>query len=188
MAEVVVATLNVSFDTTDESTSGNLKLEIDDRPDGLNNGNTSFKPGDDAYYIMYKDADDALFKLTIIRHEATAGGTAPVAPGTATKSIDENITFSNSDTGSLGYPPNNDVVLDWLGKSYELKGTTLTPDTTLPERTRSELKMKGGKKMIGILNAKYTTTGTTHKLSGVPEDFKEVLVFAVGTVEIGPFT
>ncbi len=173
MAEIIVATLNVSFgDST--GTQGALKLEIDDREDGLNGGDTSFAPGDDVYYFLFKDAN-----VTVLDHEVTAGGRT--SQGTGTKSLDENITFSNSDTSSLGYPPDGAVSMEWLGRSYEIRGDQVFSNTSLPEVTGSELKM-GGKKVVGLLNCVYTSTGNLYKLSGVPKDFKEVLIFAIGSV------
>ncbi len=175
MTEVVVATLNVSFDSTTETATGNIKLEIDDRADGLNNGNTSFKPGDDAYYWLFKDSN-----VTLLEHIVTAGGTS--SQGSDTKAIDENITFTNSDTGSLGYPPDGAVTMDWLGRSYEIRGTAVSINTTLPEVTRSELAMANGKKVAGILRCRYNSTGTLHKLSGVPSDFTESMIIAIGSI------
>lgn len=176
MAEVIVATLNVTFDD-DADTGGNqgvLKLEIDDREDGLNNGDTSFSPGDDAYYFLFKDDN-----ITVHEHETTAGGKS--SAGSGTKAIDENITFSNSDTSSLNYPPDGSVTRKWLGRSFEVTGTSVSPNTALPEVDGSELSMSGGKKVVGILNCTYNSTGALYKLSGVPKDFREVLIIAIGS-------
>ena len=175
--EVVVATLNVSFEEDTTGEGGVLKLEIDDREDGLNGGDTSFEPGDDAYYFLFKDTN-----VTVIHHDTTAGGRS--GSGSGSKEIDENITFSNSDTASLGYPPDGGVSMNWLGRCVELKGADITTNTSLPELELSNLKMGGGKKVIGVLNCKYTATGSLHKLSGVPKDFKEALIFAVGTIGV----
>lgn len=175
MTEVVVATLNVSFESTDSTTTGNLKLEIDNRTEGLNNGNTSFKPGDDAYYWLFKDSN-----VTVLEHICTAGGISNA--GSDSMDIDENITFTNSDTSSLGYPPSGGVTMDWLGRSYQISGTTVSSNTSLPEVIRSELSMSNSKKVVGILRCRYTTTGTLHKLSGVPTDFKESMIIALGSI------
>lgn len=175
MAEVVVATLNVSFDSTTDTATGGIKLEIDDRADGLNNGNTSFKPGDDAYYWLFKDSN-----VTLIEHVATAGGIG--GAGSDTKTVDENITFTNSDTGSLGYPPSGSVTMNWLGRSFEIKGTDVLGNSAVPEVSGSELKMANGKKVAGILRCQYNSSGTLHKLSGVPKDFKESMIMAIGSI------
>jgi hypothetical protein len=175
MAEVIVATLNVTFDDSDSGDSqGVLKLEIDDREDGLNGGDTSFKPGDDAYYFLFKDPN-----VTVHEHETTAGGKS--GAGSGTKDIDENITFSNSDTSSLNYPPNGAVTRKWLGRSFKLVGTNVVANNALPDVNGSELSMPGGEKVIGILNCTYSATGDLYKLSGVPKDFREVLIIAIGS-------
>jgi hypothetical protein len=175
--EVIVATLNVTFD--DDSTSesqGLLKLEIDDREEGLNGGDTSFAPGDDVYYFLFKDSN-----ITVLEHEVTAGGKTGV--GSGTKTIDENVTFSDSDTSSLNYPPDGTVTMKWLGKCFEISGTTVKANTTLPEVSGSELKMAKGKKVAGVLNVQYSSTGDLFKLSNVPLDFSEVLILAIGQAQ-----
>lgn len=177
MAEVVVATLNVNFDADTTAASGVLKLEIDDREDGLNGGDTSFSPGDNVYFFMFKD-DSVTLTTTV--PQRTAGGIT--SAGSGTKSVDEYITFSNSDTASLGYPPDGAVSMEWVGSCYRLNRTTLVLNTTLPEVDGSELRMAGGIQVIGILHCTYQSTGSLWKLSGVPRDIPEVVVFAVGTV------
>lgn len=179
MAEVIVATLNVSFNTDGTDTGadrGLIKLEIDDRPDGLNLGDTSFKPGEDVYYFMFKE------NVTLVAgsHVSTAGGIS--SAGSGSKTIDETVSFSNSDSGSLGYPPSSSPTLSWLGRCYEISESgQLVINTLLPERNGSNFTMAGGKKVIGVLKCRYTATGDLFKLSGVPTDFAEVMITAVGT-------
>lgn len=176
MTEVVVATLNINFEADSSSTSAVLKLELDDRADGLNGGDTSFAPGDDAYFFLFKDDSVTLVTSTPM---VTAGGVS--SSGSGTKEVDENLTFSNSDTSSLGYPPDGSVSMQWMGRSYELSGTTLKPNSDLPEVSGSELKMAKGKKVIGVLNCTYDSTGSLWKLSNVPTDLPESLAIAIGT-------
>jgi hypothetical protein len=128
---------------------------------------------------LFKDTN-----VTVIHHDTTAGGKSAASPSSGTKAIDENITFSNSDTSSLGYPPDGGVTMSWLGRSFEIKGTSILVNTALPEVNGSELKMAGGKKVLGILNCKYNATGSLFKLSGVPLDFPEAMIFAVGTIGV----
>jgi len=182
-ANIVLATLNVTF--AKATSNGQLKLEIDDREDSLNNGKTYFEPGDDAYYLMFKDSD-----IDLVAHESTAGGIS--GSGSATKQINENITFSNSDTGSLGYPPSGSVSMQWLGRSIQIKTSTdpvskktivtKLANPAIPEVDLSNLKMKDGKKVVGILNCTYSSDAVVYKLSGVPKDFKESMITAVGLV------
>lgn len=177
MAEVIVATLNVNFSAdTGQTVGGSLKLEIDDREEGLNSGDTSFSPGDDAYFFMFKGDNVTLITPT---PERTAGGVT--SAGTGTKDIDENITFSNSNSSSLGYPPDGAVTMTWLGRSFTLSGTTLSPNNSIPQLSGSELKMTGNKNAIGVLRCQYQSTGSLWKLSGVPDDITDVLLVAIGT-------
>ena len=183
MANIVVATLNVSFEEDTEGTQGILSLQLDDREDGMNGGDTSFKPGDDVYYFMYKDSN-----VTVLDHFTTAGGIATATDSqsgssSVTIAIDENITFSNSDSGQLNYPPSESVSLNWQGRAYEIdKDGNTTPYSTLPDRTNSNLKIVGNKKIAGILRAQYNTTGTLYKLSGVPDTFTEAMIMAIGSI------
>lgn len=179
MPSVVVATLNVSFsDDASTGAEGLLKLEIDDREDGPNGGDTSFKPGEDVYYLLFKGDS-----VTLVSggHIATAGGIT--SQGAATKSVDENITFSNSDSGSLGYPPDGAVTMKWIGKCYSISKTgEVAINTELPDiDDNGNLKMT--KNVGGVLNAVYESTGTSYLLKGVPKDILEVLIIAIGTVE-----
>ena len=176
MAEVVVATLNVSFQDETDGASGVLKLEIDDREDGLNGGDTSFKPGDTPGFFLFKDDNVTLVVLP------KASASNPVPQGLGTKDVDENVTFSNSDTASLGYPPQGGVTMEWLGQSFSLTGTAVSSNATLPDVNGSELRIPGGKNVIGILHCTYTTQGSLFTLPNVPLDIPEVVIFAVGTV------
>ena len=175
MANIVVASLNVTFGEDAEGTEGQLKLEIDDRPDGMNGGDTSFSPGDNVYFFRFKDSN-----VTVLDQFVTAGGISNA--GSASKAVDEQITFSNSDTGSLGYPPTGSVSLSWLGRCYEIRTDgSIRSNTSLPEVTGSNLKMRDGKKVAGILRAVYSSSGALFRLSGVPVDFTEVSIFAIGS-------
>lgn len=184
MTEVVVATLSVSFDATDSGDgSGELKLEIDDREEGPNGGETSFGPGDEVYFFLFKGSSVTLVNVDGKAVASTAGAASSYTMG-VTIEKEENITFSNSDTASLGYPLDSIIGSPvWLGKCFEIKGTTATANTAVPEYTTgsSELKMTGGKKVAGICKIKYNAKGDLYKLSGVPVDFKEVLLISMGT-------
>lgn len=182
MTEIVVATLNVNFEADSTAAQGQIKLEIDDRADGLNQGDTSFSPGDNAYFFLFKDENVTLITTTPL---TTAGGVS--GAGSGTKAVDENITFSNSDSGNLGYPPDGSVAMHWLGRSYEVYALpsgeqSLRANTQLPEVQGSDLKMAGGKKVLGLLKCTYSATGSLFKLSHVPVDIPEALIIALGTV------
>lgn len=181
--EVVTATLNVSFEADEgDKTGAGIKLEIDDREDGLNGGETSFKPGDTAYFFMFVDTDK--INLITTTPKTTAGGVSAASPATDTIEVDENISFSGSEDAQLGYTPKGTVTLEWVGgKGYELNKTTfaLTPYSTLPNRSGINLKISDKKKIFGILNAKYEAEGSLWALKGV--SVPEAMVIAIGTTK-----
>ena len=176
MSEIVVATLNVNFAEDTSATEGVLKMEIDDRAEGLNKGDTSFSPGETVGFWLFKDSNVTVEAGPV----ATSGGIT--GAGTASKEIDEYITFSNSDTGSLGYPPSVGLTLEWQGHCLKIDGTEVTAISILPTRTHSQLKIPNGIKVGGVLRARYTTTGSLYRLQSVPEDITDVVIFAIGSV------
>jgi len=181
--EFVTATLTVNFSATSQTGNAGIKLEVDDRPDGANGGNTSFKPGDTVYILQFVDEN---VEVKPNFPQANAGSVS--SAGRATKSIDENITFSNSDTASLGYPPSGAVTMTWLGRVVELNSSTGAVSAysgPVPEVSYSGLTIPDNRKVIGVLNCKYDSVGDLCKLSVEKQtaiDFKEVLVFTVGQV------
>jgi hypothetical protein len=176
MSKIVVATLNVSFGDEDSASSeGILKLEIDDREDGSNKGKTSFKPGDSVGYFLFKSTTP---NVTVLDHVTTAGGFT--GGSLAEKDVEENITFSNSDESTLGYPPSSAVEMSWLGRAFEIKDNSVSPITALPQRNGSVLSM-GDRKVAGVLKCKYKAKGQLFTLSGVPADFPEAMIIAIGT-------
>lgn len=183
MTEVVVATLNVNFAEDSEATGGVLKLEIDNRSNGINGGDTSFEPGDDVGFFMFKDSNIDI----IAGPTSTSGGITTAQPSSGSKQLDEFISFSNSDSGSLGYPPSSGVDLEWMGRVYRIfedadGRTRAVPYTNppLPNRRYSQLKMPDN--VAGVLRAKYTATGSLHRLRSVPTDITEVMIFAIGEI------
>lgn len=178
MAELVVATLTVNFEESTAATNGTIKLEVDSRQDGANKGKTSFVPGDDVWYFLFKDSN-----ITVIEHFATAGGISGGLPTTLDK--DENVTFSNSDTGSLGYPPFGSVSRQWLGRCYKIESDSATQQNDLPDVTYSSLIMPNSIKVAGVLKCTYNTSGELYKLKvekSIALQFKEVLIVALGKV------
>lgn len=180
MPSVVVATLSVNFSAETTGSEGAIKMEVDDRAQGLNGGDTSFEPGDSVGFWLFKDGN-----VTIeAGPTSTAGGIT--AAGSASKDIDEFIAFSNSDSGSLGYPTSGGVTLTWQGRVYKIveengHATVTTWSGTL-DRTYSQLKTSDGSKIAGVLRAVYTASGSLYRLQSVPTDITEVSIFAIGSI------
>lgn len=171
----VTATLNISF--SDSSAGGGaLSLEIDDRPDGLNGGNTSFKPGDEVGFLRFK-ADF----ITIDTQEATVGSIQ--SSGTGTKSISgddaDYITFSGSNTASLKYPADGNVTFTQQGKVFDKDGNIYSASLSV----KDQVDVTSPKEIYGIFKAEYDSKFEAFKLTSVPPDMPQAMVFCIGTVD-----
>lgn len=182
--ELVISTLNVSFNTDTTGTNTGIILEVDDRTDGYNAGETSFKPGDSVYYWLFQGS----LITEIIEHFSTAGAVSLEA--TDSKEVTEIITFTNSNTASLQYPPSSSVDLEFLGRSFQIvknEVSAITPTMLLDGQDLTTSALDGSSpKIAGLLRATYTTTGEIWLLNVEKQaaiDFKEVMVVAMGTYE-----
>jgi hypothetical protein len=175
MTTKVSASLTVSFSANDTASSNGLVLEIDDRETsdgGLNAGNTSFKPGDTVYTLLYKATDITLLSGMPIH---TAG--SYVSSGSGTRVVtEEYITFTDSREGSLQYPASTGVTFSWIGNPVRTDGKT-TP-ITIDLSNQQDIQLSGT--VVGVLKASYSANYTAYKLSGVPNAINQVLLFFAG--------
>ncbi len=157
----VTATLTVNFGSDSAADSGGLLLEVDDRETGLNGGNTSFRPGDNVAYLLYKSDG-----VSVTEHVVTAGGRA--AAGSGSRAVDEVLQFADSKEASLRYPAAGAVSFSWLGRSGG--------DPRLVGQQTVALGAPG----IGLLRAQYHANFDAYRLSGVPTEIAQVLIFVAG--------
>jgi len=157
----VTATLTVNFGSDSASASGGLLLEVDDRANGLNGGNTSFRPGDSVAYLLYKSDG-----VTVTDHLVTAGGRSSVGGGS--RQVSEILQFADSKEASLRYPAAGAVTFSWIGRSGG--------DPRLVGQQSVALDAPG----VGLLRAQYVANFDAFILSGVPYDIEQVLIFVAG--------
>ncbi|WP_041446859.1 hypothetical protein [Thiocystis violascens] len=163
----VTANITVSFgDQSASSASGHLSAEIDSRPDGLNNGVTSFAPGDSAAFLVYKSSN-----VTYDAPVASAGSVAGVGSGLTVEKEDD-LSFADSDTASLSTPATGIVSVTWLGRS--LGSLSLQDQTTV----------KAGAKGVAVARVKYACRADAYRLTSPATlagltDFS-ILVFILG--------
>jgi hypothetical protein len=130
---VVTTSFTVSFGS---ATAGQvLKAEVDDRADGLNKGNTSFLPGDDVGWLLFKSAG-----VTVDAKVSSLGSLS--GAGTGTKEVVDVLQFANEATASLNYPCTAIKSSKWIGsdggefvllnettvKRSNFKGTPTAPE------------------------------------------------------------
>ena len=157
----VTATLVVNFGASAGAEGAGLILEIDDRAEGLNGGNTQFGPGDPVGYLLYQSAG-----VTVTDHVVTAGGYS--SQGAGRRAVEEVLQFADAKEASLRYPAAGAVELTWIGRaggSPSLRGE----QTVVLQETG-----------IGLLRARYQAAFSAFRLSGVPTSIPQVLVFVAG--------
>lgn len=165
----VTASLTVSFSQTTGTTSGNSPvLEVDDRADGLNRGNTSFRPGDPVYYLLY--VPDG---VTIQQHGVTAGSRS--AAGEGSRQVEEILTFTDSQEASLQYPASSAVTMEWLG-FFRTDGESGAVTRQVIDQKTVRLSAA----VAGFLRCRYTANYSAFKLANVPTDLTQALVFVIG--------
>ena len=173
----VTATLNISF--SDSSAGGGaLSLEIDDRPDGLNGGNTSFKPGDEVGFLRFK----AEF-IKIEKQETTAGVINRLQDKDGSKAIRgddaDYLTFSGSNSASLKYPASGNVTFTPQGKVFDKDGVVYPASLSV----KDQIDVTAQKEIYGIFKAEYDSKFEAFKLISVPPDMLQAMVFCIGTVD-----
>ena len=161
----VNTSFQISFGTGVDASRGHLSAEIDDRPEGLNEGKTRFVPGDTAHFLVYKSANVAYDNPIPSAGSITGGGTVVVEK-------EEDIAFADTDTATLRIPANSIVSVIWLGSS--LGALALADPQTL----------KASAKGVAVARVRFTATANAHALQSPASvagltDYS-ILVFILG--------
>lgn len=168
----VTASLTVSFSADANTGGGNgLVLEVDDRDaadGGLNNGNTSFRPGDPVVYLLYV-AD----QVTVKQHGVTAGTRSAVGEGA--REVEEVLSFTDSQEASLRYPTSTGVEMTWLGYFRTDDGVAAITKQVIDQQT-----VRLSAPVAGFLRCRYSANYSAHKLANVPTDLTQALAFVIG--------
>lgn len=104
------ATIRVTFGSGEVAPGAHLSAEIDARPSGLNAGDTTFQPGDTAWFLVYRSAG-----VSIDFIKASAGSV--VSGGEQVFSRTEDISFEDDDAASLPVPSDGITSILWIGNS-----------------------------------------------------------------------
>ena len=146
---------------------GHLSAEIDSRPEGLNQGRTSFVPGDAAWFLVYKSANVS-YSAPVPSAGSVGGGAVIVVEK------EDDIAFADTDTASLPIPATSIVSVTWLGNA--LGALALSDPQTL----------KASSKGVAVARVRYRANANSHVLQSPPSvagltDFS-ILVFILGQV------
>ena len=158
----VTTSLLISFTPESESESAVLVAEVDSREDGLNNGDTTFRPGDPIYYLTYAGPG-----VSIVQQIATAGGIASVGGGN--RQVTETVTWANVRDASVSYPVAGGLSIAWCGRNPGKAALSGSKTLRLPDAG------------VGVAKVTYTTAYHAWRLSGVPTSIEDVLILIEGT-------
>lgn len=175
--KVITTSLVVNFNKSSDS-SDILKLEIDDREDGLNNGKTSFAPGDTVYLLLFKSPN-----VTIDNILCTTGSIANV--GSAVKSIDDFINFPNEQETNADYPVSGGFTYSLLGGNYNAPLTVINDGTAF----KWAAPVSPAAPKIAIFRVRYNSNAIVLRLSGTMIsglDEYPIMVYVNGHTGIAP--
>lgn len=170
MANVVKTSIAVQFADDVGDTDLLLKAELDSREDGLNNGNTTFRPGDSAGILVYRSPE-----ITTLSTYITAGSLVPAGTGNILIEREE-LTFTDNETPnqeiSLNYPVTSGFTYKWLG----IDGGPLQ----LVNNTKI-VKPQAG---LGVALISYTTSYVAYRLTS-PTSLNEETEFSIVVLFVG---
>ncbi len=174
MPEIVTANLTVNFTADNQQTAnkGGIALEVDSRPDGLNGGNTSFRPGDDVHILRFITGN-----VNITVQQATAGSLAGAGSGLFDV-LNLAVSFNNQKEVSLSKPVSSGFSIQKFGRTFDAKGQPKTLNASLVDSNAIALPEPG----YGFFIVSYKASYNAFKLSGVPVTTPQAMVFALGEI------
>lgn len=163
----VKTTLIVRFgEAASGSGSGHLSAEVDGRADGLNNGKTSFAPGDAVHFLVYHSAN---VRITDV---IASAGSIFQGPSQNVKQT-EFVTFENERTGNLNKPASGALKVTWYGRS--LGGVSLGDD---------QVTLTASQPGVAVAKMEYTALARSYRLSS-PLELNGEKEFEVAIIIIG---
>lgn len=151
--------------------NGILTAEIDAREAGLNGGDTSFSPGDIAYFLVFKSPDVVLDLIT-----SSIGSAAITSMGVGNYIVgdtgeEEWLSFADAKEADLSKPYSSGFEYEWFGNNLGVP---------VVQGNKVVVPSKG----VGMLRVKYNSQYTAFGLSSPSNingetDFN-ILVFIKG--------
>lgn len=159
MAGPITTSIVISFSTTTDSI---LKAEIDDRTatdGGYNNGETSFAPGDEPVFLLYKSTN-----VTVVQRIVSEGTLSSL--GTPTIRKVEQLQFAQEKSSAMSYP-------------YVSGFSIRRQSPSMPVATRVGNTVNLAAPGVGIIEVEYFTQAEAIKVRGASGDLP-VVVYVEG--------
>ena len=160
MSDNVTASIVVNFTSEGESGSGILQAAIDDRASGLNNGKTTFYPGNSVGFLLYRGDNVNIDKVL-----SSAGDITPM--GEQNVVLTEYLQFAGVKSASLQHPALGLGGYKWLGNDG---GAISLVD---------EMNITIAEPVLGVLKVVYQARAYGYKLAGVPHPLNGEYAYTV---------
>ena len=167
--QIITASQIINFDRDEDADRGILRLEVDNRNDGLNAGKTSFSPGDSVGLLLYKSPN-----VTILHGPIVTYGSL-LEEGEHITDHDGFLAFAGETEQTMSHPICPDqLAISWVGNTL---GETrvlncsiiqlVDPPDWNPGNTTEPLSGK-----IGILRYSGKSTAQGYRLTGtnIPDE------------------
>lgn len=141
----MAVTTSIVVQFSQNSAGGSLSAEIDSREDGLNQGKSSFAPGDRAFFLLFKSSDVAVDSVV------ASGGSISSAPG-GLYDVEEWLTFADATEANLSKPMYSGFTYQWYGNN-------------LGAVTVSGNKVTAPTKGVGVLKVTYKAAYDAYSLA-----------------------
>lgn len=165
----VTATVVVSFG--DANAAGLLTAEIDSRPDGYNNGKTTFSEGDEPVILVRKGSN-----VNIDSVLTSLGACTQFATGSTAEK--EFLIYVQTATATSSKPVSSGFSSQWYGNNL---GTVAVKNDNQIQITGPTLPIT----MVGVLGITYTSDFIAYKLTGIPSTVNGEKTFQVVVAFIG---
>lgn len=197
--KTISTTIVVDFTSDDENSGSVLKVEIDAREDGFNEGDTSFSALDEPVYLLYKTKN-----VLVDYHENTLvepngvivlelGIEDPVDPPLGEpqvgepgyveppevpvmgyRDLEQLVVFACSDRATTNYPVDSGFTYEWLG---------VDPGVAITVENQTQLTVP--KEIIAVARISYSASFLAYRMTNTPESINErtdytVLTFITG--------
>lgn len=170
---MAILTTHIVVQFADGSDSVSAQVEVDDREYGFNGGKTTFYPGDSPALLLFMPTGyvvDAIY--------TSAGAVSLI--GDTVKQIEQDFVFANEDTASLTYPMSANFAYSWMGNNIGALGVSNEYEVKLPARPVDPLThLPIPPYRVGIARATYDSNAKAYRLSAVPINVPQVIVYFV---------
>jgi hypothetical protein len=158
--------VSVQFSAASLDENGNppvnafISAEVDNREDGLNNGETSFAPGDTAWILVYTSAN--------VRVQSVVASAGSVIQGEAVNvEQSQDVIFMDATEARLSNPVKSVTSTGWMGAS--LGSLTLSDDGQT---------ITAENKGVGVARINYVAEAASYGIASPPSmDFNGEPVF-----------